>query len=109
VWEAIPCRPEISRNFFNVLLRQPRRILERLPNVLGLKIWIGVQDLLPRHVVGHEIDYERHGDARVPDAGPPITFGSKVMRSRSVMSRNWLLVAELGKRTSGLSDSPNPA
>jgi hypothetical protein len=32
-----------------------------------------------------------------------------VMRSRSVMSRNWLLVAELGKRTSGLSDSPNPA
>jgi hypothetical protein len=42
--------------------------LEGLADVLSLKIWIGVEDLLMRHPVGDHADDRRDGNPQTADA-----------------------------------------
>ena len=45
------------------------RVLERLPDVLGLEIGIRVEDLLPGHPVRHPIHHRDDGNTQSPDTG----------------------------------------
>jgi hypothetical protein len=61
----------MAGEFDHLALGQADGVAERIVDVVGLQVGVGLEDLLSRLAGGQEAKQSGHGESQIPDAGLP--------------------------------------